>query len=202
MKQIMFGMFSGVFVLLCAIAILTVEGRTNRENELKHALSAAMEETMQNLCMTHKYEVESREEFAADFCQALLQKIQVGLEEDRDRHLSLQVNITEADPKKGLLSVAVTENFSHPNGKIGTIQCSSTAILEQEEEKREIVLTYYLGDRIYRQYGLLEGDDFKLPQNPSQEGRAFVCWLDKETGREAAFPEKAAEDKSYIAFFE
>lgn len=89
MKQIMFGMFSGVFVLLCAIAILTVEGRTNRENELKHALSAAMEETMQNLCMTHKYEVESREEFAADFCQALLQKIQVGLEEDRDRHLSL-----------------------------------------------------------------------------------------------------------------
>lgn len=117
MKQIMFGMFSGVFVLLCAIAILTVEGRTNRENELKHALSAAMEETMQNLCMTHKYEVESREEFAADFCQALLQKIQVGLEEDRDRHLSLQVNITEADPKKGLLSVAVTENFSHPKRK-------------------------------------------------------------------------------------
>lgn len=201
MKQVVLGMVAGVFVLLCAVAILTVEGRSNRENELKHALSAAMEETMQNLCMTNKYRVENREEFAADFCQALLQRIQVGSIEDRDRNLSLEVNIAEADLQKGLLSVAVTETFSHPNGKTGTIQCSSTAILEQEEEKQEIVLTYYLGDRIYRQFGLLEGDEFKIPQDPAQEGKNFVCWIDKETGQEAVFPEKAVENKNYIALF-
>lgn len=201
MKQIMFGVVAGVLVILCAVAILTVEGRSSRENELEHALSAAMEETMQNLCVTRKYAVENREEFTADFCQTLLQRISAGEGEDRDKNLSLQVNITEADLEKGLLSATVIETFTHPNGRIGTVESSATAILEQEDEREEVVLTYYLGERLYRQFGLLEGDDFKIPKDPAQEGRTFICWIDRETGQKAVFPEKAAESKSYTALF-
>lgn len=201
MKQIIFGMAAGCIVILCAVAILTVEGKSSRENELKHALSAAVEETMENLCTTQKYTVENQEEFIADFCQSLLQRIHVGTEESRDENLAVEVNVTGVDLEKGLLSVAVTETFTYPNGNIGEIHCSSTAILEQEAERKEVVLTYYLGDRIYRQFGLLEKDDFKVPQDPVTDDGTFAYWRDLDTGERAVFPEKATVNKSYVAVF-
>lgn len=202
MKQVVFGVVAGFIVILCAVAVLTVEGRSNREHELKQALSAAVDETMQNVCVTHKYDVKDSDEFAADFCQALLERISTGTGEHQDGNLSIQVNVLEADPDRGLLSVAVTETFTHPNGKVGKVKCNSTAVLEREKEKQEVILTYCLGERIYRQFGLLQGQDFKIPEDPADPGRTFVCWIDQDTGQRAVFPERAVESKCFIAYFE
>ena len=60
---------AGFIIILSLVAILTVEGRSSRENELNQALSAAVEETMTNLCTTKKYTIGSQEEFVADFAR-------------------------------------------------------------------------------------------------------------------------------------
>ena len=201
MKQAMFGVIAGFIVILSIVAVLTVEGRNNRESELETALSASVEETLENLCVDQKYTVETQDEFVADFCQALLGRIQAGTEEAGDENLSVRVDVVEADLEKGLLSVVVTETFTHPNGSLGTVSCSSTALLEREAPRDEVVLTYYVGDQIYQQYGLLEGEDFRVPAAPSLPGRTFSHWAEEDTGQRADFPGKATENRTYRAVF-
>ena len=142
MKQVVFGLMAGFIIILSLVAILTVEGRSSRENELNQALSAAVEETMTNLCTSKKYAVGSQEEFVADFCQALLERVHAGSGEATDDNLAIQVDVTGVDVEKGLLSVVVRETFTHPNGSIGTVTCDATAILEREKERQEVVISY------------------------------------------------------------
>lgn len=192
---------AGFIVILSLVAILTVEGRSSRENELNQALKAAVEETMTNLCTTKKYTIGSQEEFVADFCQALLERVHAGRGEATDDNLTIQVDITGVDVEKGLLSVAVRETFTHPNGSIGTVTCDATAILEQEKERQEVVISYYVGDRLYKQYGLLEGETCKRPEDPEEPGKIFAYWLDNDTGQPAEFPGEVTENKTYVAVF-
>ena len=201
MKQAVFGLMAGFIIILSLVAILTVEGRSSRENELNQALSAAVEETMTNLCTTKKYTIGSQEEFVADFCQALLERVHAGSGDATDDHLTIQVDVMGIDVEKGLLSVAVKETFTHPNGRIGTVTCDATAILEQEEEKQEVVISYYVGGRLYKQYGLLEGEACKRPMDPEEPGKTFAYWRDSDTGEPAKFPGEVTENKTYVAVF-
>ena len=57
----------------------------------------------------------SQEEFVADFCQALLERVHAGSADATDDHLTIQVDVMGIDVEKGLLSVAVKETFTHPN---------------------------------------------------------------------------------------
>ena len=201
MKQAVFGLMAGFIIILSLVAILTVEGRSSRENELNQALSAAVEETMTNLCTTKKYTIGSQEEFVADFCQALLERVHAGSGDATDDHLTIQVDVMGIDVEKGLLSVAVKETFTHPNGRIGTVTCDATAILEQEEEKQEVVISYYVGGRLYKQYGLLEGEACKRPMDPEEPGKTVAYWRDSDTGEPAEFPGEVTENKTYVAVF-
>ncbi len=204
MKQVIFGVMCSFIVVLVIVAVMTVEGRSTRENEADNALSAAVDEVMENLLTKKKYNIENNEEFVADFCEALLEQIQAGSDKDSDKNLSVQVDIAGVDYEKGLLSVHVTEKFTHPNGKIGTLECTSTAILDQRAEKQRYTVTYNLPDRLYKQLEVEAGTDFYLPKAPTDttEGALFRYWLDADTGEKAVFPEKITGNKTYIAVFE
>lgn len=70
MKQAIFGIMCGFIVILTIVAVMTVEGRSTRENEADNALSAAVDEVMENLLTKKDYDIENNEEFVADFCEA------------------------------------------------------------------------------------------------------------------------------------
>ena len=168
---------------------------------MQNALSSAVEETLQNVCVSKAYALDNRQELEADFCQTLLEKLQTGSEGAKDPNLSVKVEIAAADLEKGLLSVRVTETFTYPNGSVGTVTGSSTAILERETDGREVVITYYVKDEIYKQYGVQSRTAFPVPQAPEAENGSFCYWIDEDTGEEAVFPEMVSEDKNFRAVF-
>jgi hypothetical protein len=202
MKQIVFGVVGAVLLVVSLMAAMTVLGRTSRENEMDDILSAAVDETLSNLTEKQAYSIADEEEFAADFCESLLQEIKTGTEDAADENLKIQVDITGIDVEKGLLSVQVTEWFTYPNGSIGSITRNATALLEQQTQAAQHKITYLVDGVVYREFGITAQEDFVIPTEPGRaEGRKFAYWKDTATGAKAEFPDKVTEDKTYEAVF-
>ena len=156
------------------LTIMAVSGRMNRSVELKSNLPSVAEETAENL-LTKKYNVTDKNQLEADFLETLAYAI------DSDSDIQLKVNAADTD--KQLLSVSVTEEFKHPNGKPGTVSYDRTAVVNKlQEEVPEICLVrYYLSDTdCYKCYEVLNCDGVPVPKNPVQEGKTFTGWADAE----------------------
>ena len=158
------------------LTIMAVSGRMNRSMELKSNLPSAAEETAENL-LTKKYDIADKNQLEADFLETLAYAI------DSDSNIRLKVNA--ADKEKQLLSVSVTEEFKHPNGKPGTVSYDRTAVVNklQEEVLETYQVSYYLTNTdtdCYKRYTVLADDMVPVPKDPVAEGKTFTGWADAE----------------------
>ena len=163
---------AGVIFLM----IMAVSGRMNRSMELKSNLPSAAEETAENL-LTKKYDIADKNQLEADFLETLAYAI------DSDSNIRLKVNA--ADKEKQLLSVSVTEEFKHPNGKPGTVSYDRTAVVNklQEEALETYQVSYYLTNtdtECYKCYTVHADDMVPVPKDPVAEGKTFTGWADAE----------------------
>lgn len=158
------------------LTIMAVSGRMNRSMELKSNLPSAAEETAKNL-LTKKYNVTDKNQLEADFLETLAYAI------DSDSNIRLKVNA--ADKEKQLLSVSVTEEFKHLNGKPGTVSYDRTAVVNklQEEVLETYQVSYYLTNTdtdCYKCYTVHADDMIPVPKDPVAEGKTFTGWADAE----------------------
>ena len=158
------------------LTIMAVSGRINRSMELKSNLPSAAEETAENL-LAKKYDVADKSQLEADFLETLAYAI------DSDSNIRLKVN--EADKEKQLLSISVTEEFKHPNGKPGTVSYDRTAVVNklQEEVLETYQVSYYLTNTdtdCYKCYTVHADDMIPVPKDPVAEGKTFTGWADAE----------------------
>lgn len=158
------------------LTIMAVSGRMNRSMELKSNLPSAAEETAENL-LAKKYDVADKNQLEADFLETLAYAI------DSDSNIRLKVNA--ADKEKQLLSVSVTEEFKHPNGKPGTVSYDRTAVVNklQEEVLETYQVSYYLTNtdtECYKCYTVHADDMVPVPKDPVVEGKTFTGWADAE----------------------
>lgn len=158
------------------LTIMAVSGRMNRSMELKSNLPSAAEETAENL-LTKKYNVTDKNQLEADFLETLAYAI------DSDSDIQLKVNAADTD--KQLLSVSVTEEFKHPNGKPGTVSYDRTAIVNKlsKEEPEAYKVNYYLSGAdpgYYKCYTVLKDDAIPIPKDPVMEGKTFTGWTDAD----------------------
>ncbi|MBD9183687.1 MAG: hypothetical protein EGP79_15690 [Roseburia intestinalis] len=158
------------------LTIMAVSGRMNRSMELKSNLPSAAEETAENL-LAKKYDVADKSQLEADFLETLAYAI------DSDSNIRLKVNA--ADKEKQLLSVSVTEEFKHPNGKPGTVSYDRTAVVNklQEEVLETYQVSYYLTNtdtECYKCYTVHADDMIPVPKDPVAEGKTFTGWVDAE----------------------
>jgi hypothetical protein len=158
------------------LTIMAVSGRMNRSMELKSNLPSAAEETAENL-LAKKYDVADKNQLEADFLETLAYAI------DSDSNIRLKVNA--ADKEKQLLSVSVTEEFKHPNGKPGTVSYDRTAVVNklQEEVLETYQVSYYLMNTdtdCYKCYTVHADDMVPVPKDPVAEGKTFTGWADAE----------------------
>ena len=158
------------------LTIMAVSGRMNRSMELKSNLPSAAEETAENL-LTKKYDIADKNQLEADFLETLAYAI------DSDSNIRLKVNA--ADKEKQLLSVSVTEEFKHPNGKPGTVSYDRTAVVNklQEEAMETYQVSYYLTNtdtECYKCYTVHADDMVPVPKDPVVEGKTFTGWADAE----------------------
>ena len=158
------------------LTIMAVSGRMNRSMELKSNLPSTVEETAENL-LAKKYDVADKSQLEADFLETLAYAI------DSDSNIQLKVNA--ADKDKQLLSVSVTEEFKHPNGKPGTVSYDRTAVVNklQEEVLETYQVSYYLTNtdtECYKCYTVHADDMVPVPKDPVAEGKTFTGWADAE----------------------
>ena len=158
------------------LTIMAVSGRMNRSMELKSNLPSTVEETAENL-LTKKYNVTDKNQLEADFLETLAYAI------DSDSDIQLKVNAADTD--KQLLSVSVTEEFKHPNGKPGTVSYDRTAVVNklQEEALETYQVSYYLTNtdtECYKCYTVHADDMVPVPKDPVAEGKTFTGWADAE----------------------
>lgn len=158
------------------LTIMAVSGRMNRSMELKSNLPSTAEETVENL-LAKKYDVADKNQLEADFLETLAYAI------DSDSNIRLKVNA--ADKEKQLLSVSVTEEFKHPNGKPGTVSYDRTAVVNklQEEALETYQVSYYLTNtdtECYKCYTVHADDMVPVPKDPVAEGKTFTGWADAE----------------------
>lgn len=158
------------------LTIMAVSGRMNRSMELKSNLPSAAEETAENL-LAKKYDVVDKNQLEADFLETLAYAI------DSDSNIRLKVNA--ADKEKQLLSVSVTEEFKHLNGKPGTVSYDRTAVVNklQEEVLETYQVSYYLTNTdtdCYKCYTVHADDMIPVPKDPVAEGKTFTGWADAE----------------------
>lgn len=158
------------------LTIMAVSGRMNRSMELKSNLPSVAEETAENL-LAKKYDVTDKSQLEADFLETLAYAI------DSDSDIRLKVNA--ADKEKQLLSISVTEEFKHPNGKPGTVSYDRTAVVNklQEEVLETYQVSYYLTNtdtECYKCYTVHADDMVPVPKDPVAEGKTFTGWADAE----------------------
>ncbi len=158
------------------LTIMAVSGRMNRSMELKSNLPSAAEETAENL-LAKKYDVADKSQLEADFLETLAYAI------DSDSDIRLKVNA--ADKEKQLLSISVTEEFKHPNGKPGTVSYDRTAVVNklQEEVLETYQVSYYLTNTdtdCYKCYTVHADDMIPVPRDPVAEGKNFTGWTDAD----------------------
>lgn len=176
------------------LTIMAVSGRMNRSMELKSNLLSAAEETAENL-LTKKYDIADKNQLEADFLETLAYAI------DSDSNIRLKVNA--ADKEKQLLSVSVTEEFKHPNGKPGTVSYDRTAVVNklQEEALETYQVSYYLTNtdtECYKCYTVHADDMVPVPKDPVVEGKTFTGWADAE-GNALDQNMTMTQDASYYA---
>ena len=171
MKQTVFGLVSMLLLVFFLVIGMSLYGRNLRQAETDHTLTEAVDTAMSNLMETNSYSMDTKDEFVADFLETLL--VQMNSTSD------VEVSILEADEKKGILSVEVTQNYVHPNGKEGAVSVVRTVIFDKDVEKQPnhyTVSFYTADDELYKSYILPENSVCTMPTPPEKDGEAFSCW--------------------------
>lgn len=117
-----------VTILLGAVflvSMMTIDGRSNREEELAAELSSCVEESVNTLMAEKQYDMDNRDELLADMAENLSVLL--------DNDSNLRIEVEQADEGKGLLSVRVTAEYVHPNGSVGEVSTCRTVIFNRTE---------------------------------------------------------------------
>lgn len=169
------------------LIVMSVYGRMNYSMELKSNLSSVIEETVENIMLNSKYNIENTNEFLADFVEMLSMRI--------DTESDITVEIFQCDKEKGILSLNVIASYQYPNGKMGNVMCERTVILNKlkKDTVRICKVEFWVKEELYKEYLVQEKSIIINPQNlPGIEG-VFYGWVD-ENGNHIDFTQPIIED--------
>lgn len=193
MKNFIMMMISAILGVLTLMIVMAIDGRSNRSMELQSNLPSAVEETVEIMAANKKYNIDNPNEYLADFMESLSSTL--------DSDSGIKVEIINTDKERGLLSILVTEEFEHPNGKIGTVECERTVILNKldvPEPETYTVRFYMTSGELYKSCSVYEGDMILAPVNPTSENGTFAGWTDLN-GYLADFSVPVTQNLDYYA---
>lgn len=183
-----FVMFAIALAIL--MIILTISGRALRQSENTDALADAIETSLKNVMQQKAYTINNSDEFVADFLETLL------VQYNSDSKIT--VKILKQDMEKGLLSVEVDEEYTHPNGNTGTVSVVRTVIFDRSIKQDEIyhTINFWVNGEKYKSYSILEGNALIDPKEPEEEDQEFLYWMNKADDSQVDISDLTA-DKDY-----
>ncbi|MCX4319908.1 MAG: hypothetical protein OSJ44_09230 [Lachnospiraceae bacterium] len=214
MKHAVYGVVLGFILILFVFIGATVQGRAVRSDEAETSLGEAIESTAAALFASDEnYTIYDNEKFVADFLKEL--SLQLGSDS------VLTVDVLKADYELGMLSIKVTEEYDHPNGKRGTAEAYKTVIYDNKsiEDAKIANVCFYRtkeemegGGEPFKTSQALSGDTVFAPEGPEhpydKEHMRFFKWLGKDgaefpgTGMEFEVTEGTKEDFVFYGEYE
>lgn len=197
MKSFIMMTISAILGGIILMIVMTIDGRSNRSMELQSNLPSAVEETVEIMAVNQKYSINNPNEYLADFVENLSVLL--------DSNSGIKVEILNTDKEKGLLSIRVMEEFEHPNGKAGMVECERTVVLNKlEEPGTETYTVRFLlapdAEKSYKSYRVLAGDTVPVPAEPESGLSTFTGWADGN-GYLADFSQPVTQDLDYYAMW-
>lgn len=122
MKQVIVVIGLAVIAMITSKTLLSVESKSDRQDELNKAVSAAVKQTVAASQIEDQKEITSDKEMVAQFIQIMSTNM--------NSQGSIFVEVMGADYKEGMLDVLVTQKFNYLNGKEGTVSVRKCAIYE------------------------------------------------------------------------
>ncbi|MBP3488799.1 MAG: hypothetical protein J6K53_10435 [Roseburia sp.] len=187
MKNVVMVIVSALIGVLTLAIVMTVGGRTNRSMEIKSNLPSAVEETVENLAEKN-YTINDRNAYIAYMAEGLMKTL--------DTDSDIRIEVLAADKEKAIMSIRVTEEFKHPNGREGTTECERTVILNKvdQPEPESYKVRFYVGNVLYKSCVVLEGDLISAPVTP----QGVAGWTDAN-GYLADFSQPVTQELTYYA---
>lgn len=183
MKHLAFAVTGIVMTVLVVMILMSIHSADLRRTELERSLKNSVKQTLTNACITDKVEINDNDAMVADFISSFLGKMKtngtvvtedgvVVASDKKDPGQKLEISIAAADIYKGILSVHVKEHFTYPNGKKGTVEASSTQIVERESSRPSLYARYYIPAEVAGAAGFdyTDGEDFLYYQRRFAEG--------------------------------
>lgn len=123
MKNIVTMITTTILGAITLMIVMTLQGRMSRSMEMESTLPAIVEEVAINMLEQSSYSINEADVYMTELVQNLTLVI--------DSDANLRVEIIKLDVETGALSIRVTEEYRHPNGKVGAVDCERTVILDK-----------------------------------------------------------------------
>ncbi len=187
MKQLVFGVTILVLAILVVISSVFLWNRQIRKSDLETAVNTSMEQTMK--CVENgKGDIITEDQMQRKFESLLKKQLNRDKTKGKDDNIKVEIRFLESNPKKGILSCEVREEFTYPSGKKGQLDYGRTILRERKRTKR-LVTVELVGIRTYR----VEAGERFDPGEVKLEGVKVNKWVDNNKN-EIKFPSVIHED--------
>lgn len=186
MKNVILAIFGFMITLYTFSLMFSVLSLETRKNSLENHVARVVEGFLESA-----YQTGSEQEVRQRLVWELSQNI--------DDSGSLTVDVLALDLQKGIISVKVSEAFRQFNGRMRTIVCEKTAIMEQPSvQESKVIVTFKSEGRLYKEYQVEVGEGCPVPRLP--EG-TFIGWAEEGDLTQELVTSIAQvwEDKTYVA---
>lgn len=176
MKNVAIGTMGFIVLLLSIFILFSVNGKTERKNELETALNNSMTTALNGIMENSEYAPQSNEELIAEFEQAFFTEI--------NSMSDITLNYLDVDYEKGLLSVEAISKFKYLTGTPGSVAVKKTIILdvyEDESGKVEYDVTYKVYGKTYRSYKVGKGENLIVPPELNLDNVTVSGWKNTKT---------------------
>lgn len=126
MKQTILMLSGSVIAVLVFFILFSLQQREIRQTKLDNARTEIMKEYMDSAFWNFDFKNQTDEEFVSYFEAAIKERIS----EEGEFHVFLYAR----DMAEGILSLKVTEEYSHLNGQKGKLESMGVVVLEEEED--------------------------------------------------------------------
>ena len=197
MKTSVYGIGLMYINVIVIIIILTITGRTNRQSEVNNSLQISVEAAVADTLNNRTYTVNDSQELVSDILQSV--EATIGTVNG-----SIQAKIDTVDKEKGIAFLTVTESYSNPNGKPGTVSYTKKVVMDQHEAHDDAAdpliheASFYVDGKIYETAVLKKEFQISKIKDPVKKGKVFLGWsLD---GRNVADLSNLTMDQDYTFY--
>lgn len=181
-KQVIYGMAMMTMCIIFTLSWITIESRTNRENNAYQSLKRATDQAVTSILENQSYQIDNNEEFVAALtmmlCDSLISNdgtVQDGT--TPDKNLKITIEVVQADYYRGLLSLNIIEEYSNPMGSIGTCEYATTVVFDEAKIYDTYTIRYYDANGIMiASYVVKAGDKWPTPPTTLMNQYKITRW--------------------------